>query len=206
MRLASTATKGCCCENCEGHSTPSDRPPKLKDVFSKPASKLIEVKRLLLGIGNTIMGDDGVGIYVARWVKERLQSRPDLQVKELGVSGFKLVEEILGYDEVIIVDSYGAEDSDAGRIREFGPEDFEDTLHAPSPHGANFATALELYRSLQPDRIPKRIRIFTVDVHRTDAFEEGLSKPVREAALKLTETIVREIEPSDQCGQEPTRQ
>jgi len=159
--------------------------------------KLIEVKRLLLGIGNTIMGDDGVGIYVVRMVKERLQSHPDLQVKELGVSGFKLVEEILGYDEVIIADSYDAQDAEAGRIREFAPEDFEDTLHASSPHGANFATALDLYRNLQPERIPRRIRIFTVDVHRTDTFEERLSKPVREAALRLTDTIVREIAPSD---------
>jgi hydrogenase maturation protease len=102
------------------------------------------VKKLVLGIGNTMMGDDGVGIYVARMVKERTGSRVDLQVKELGVSGFKFVEEILGYDEVIIVDSYASESTEAGRIREFGPGGFEDTLHASSPHGANFATALEL--------------------------------------------------------------
>ena len=193
MRSASTARKGCCCENCEDHSPSSDRDPKLRDVYSKPASKLIEVKRLLLGIGNTIMGDDGMGIYVARMVKERLQSRPDLQIKELGVSGFKLVEEILGYDEVIIVDSRDAQDTDAGRIREFAPEDFEDTLHASSPHGANFATALELYRSLQPDRIPRKIRIFTVDIPPTDTFGERLSDRVREAALELAEMIVREL-------------
>jgi hydrogenase maturation protease len=119
-----------------------------------------------------------------------------LQVKELGVSGFKLVEEILGYDEVIIVDSYASEGTQAGRIREFGPEDFEDTLHASSPHGANFATALELYRSLQPDRIPRKLRIFTVDIYPTDTFGENLSYRVREAALKLTEIVVREIEQS----------
>ena len=151
------------------------------------------MKRLLLGIGNTIMGDDGVGIYVARMVKDRIPSRTDLQVKELGVSGFKLVEEILGYDEVIIVDSYASRDTDAGQIREFSAEDFEDTLHAASPHGANFATALELYRSLQPDRVPKRLRIFTVNIHPTDTFGESLSKSVREAALKLAEMIAQEI-------------
>jgi hydrogenase maturation protease len=151
------------------------------------------VKSLVLGIGNTIMGDDGVGIYVARMVKDSTQSRADLQVKELGVSGFKLVEEILGYDEVMIVDSYASGDTDAGQIREFGPEDFEDTLHASSPHGANFATALELYRSLRPDRIPRKIRIFTVNIHPTDTFGDSLSDPIREAALKLAEMIVREL-------------
>ncbi|HXZ97989.1 MAG TPA: hydrogenase maturation protease [Candidatus Acidoferrum sp.] len=152
------------------------------------------MKKLVLGIGNTIMGDDGVGIYVARMVKERTRSRADVQVKELSVSGFKLVEEILGYDEVIIVDSYASEGSEPGRIREFGPGDFEDTLHASSPHGANFATALALYRNLQPDRIPEKLRIFTVDIHATGAFGESLSDRVQEAASKLTHLVVREIE------------
>jgi hydrogenase maturation protease len=156
------------------------------------------VKKLVLGIGNTVMGDDGVGIYVARMVKERTRSRTDLQVKELGVSGIKLVEEILGYDEVIVIDSYASEGTEAGRIREFGPGSFEDTLHASSPHGANFATALELYRNLQPDRIPRKLRIFTVDIHPADAFGEGLSDRVRESALKLTEIVVREIEQRSQ--------
>jgi hydrogenase maturation protease len=151
------------------------------------------VRRLILGIGNTIMGDDGVGIYVIRMVKGRTRSRADLQFKELGASGFKLVEEILGYDEVIIVDSYASTEADTGQIREFSPEDFEDTLHPSSPHGANFATALELYRNLQPDKMPRRIRILTIDIHTADAFGESLSGRVQDAAAKLAEMIVQEI-------------
>jgi len=139
------------------------------------------------------MGDDGVGIYVARMIKDRTRSRADLQFKELGASGFKLVEEILGYDEVIIVDSYASTEADTGQIREFSPEDFEDTLHPSSPHGANFSTALELYRNLQPDKIPKKIRILTIDIHTADAFGESLSGPVQDAAIKLAEMIVREM-------------
>ena len=139
------------------------------------------------------MGDDGVGISVARMVKDRTRPGTDLQFKELGVSGFKLVEEILGYDEVIIVDSYASTEADTGQIREFSPEDFEDTVHASSPHGANFATALELYRNLQPDKVPSKIRIFTIDIHAADTFGESLSGRVQDAAAKLAEMIVREI-------------
>ena len=151
------------------------------------------------------MGDDGLGIYVARMVGNKVQSRADLQVKELGASGLKLVEEILGYDEVVIVDSYAAENAETGKIQEFGPEDFEDTLHASSPHGANFATALELYKNFQPDRIPKSIRIYTVGIRPTDSFGETLSDLVQEAAVRLTEIIVTWIERSDQNDAELTR-
>lgn len=148
----------------------------------------------MLGIGNTIMGDDGVGIHVVRMVKDRIQSQRDIEVKELGVGGLKLVEEILGYEEVIIVDSYAAGNGEVARIREFAPEEFKDTLHASSPHDTNFATALELYRGLEPDRIPRRIRVITVSIHPTFTFGEGLSPPVQEAATELAESIVREIE------------
>lgn len=59
------------------------------------------MKMLILGIGNTIMGDDGVGIYVARMVKDRVRPRTGLEFKELSVGGLRVVEEILGYEEVI---------------------------------------------------------------------------------------------------------
>jgi hydrogenase maturation protease len=152
------------------------------------------VRTLVLGIGHTIMGDDGVGIYVARMLKDRLRSRIDLEVKELGVGGLKLVEEMLGYEEVIIVDSYSSTDSDPGRIREFAPGQFQDTLHPSSPHGTNFSTALQLYRQLTPERIPRKIRIFTIDIHTTQTFREDLSPPIREAASRLAESIIRRVE------------
>lgn len=149
---------------------------------------------LVLGVGNPIMGDDGVGVHVARMVRDRLGPQADLQVKELGVGGLKLVEELLGNDEVYIVDSYAPQDAEPGRIREFAPEQFEDSLHPSSPHGTSFVTALKLYEDIEPDRMPRKIRIFTVDINRDLTFREGMSKPVRQAAAKLTETLAREIE------------
>jgi hydrogenase maturation protease len=154
----------------------------------------LAVKILVLGIGNPIMGDDGVGIHVARMVKDRFRSQADLEVKELGVGGLKLVEEILGHEEVYIVDSYATQDIEPGRIREFSPDRFEDTLHASSPHGTNFVTALELYRELEPQRIPEKIRIFTIDIKADYSFGESMSAPVREAASKLAELLATEIQ------------
>jgi len=149
---------------------------------------------LVLGVGNVIMGDDGLGIYVARMVKDRLRHRADVDVKEVSVGGLKMVEEILGYDQVIIVDSYASNDAVPGRIREFEPEQFEDTLHVSSPHGTNFAMALQMYRNLEPDRIPKKIRIFTADIDPNLTFGESMSEPARDAASRLTQMIVLKIE------------
>jgi hydrogenase maturation protease len=149
---------------------------------------------LLLGVGNPIMGDDSVGIHVVRMLKEKLGPRTDLEFKELSVGGLRLVEEMLGYDKVLVIDSIESTDKSTGEIREFSPDQFKETKRTTSPHITNFATALELYRRLEPNEIPATIRIFTIDIQPEFTFGEDMSPPVREAATKLVERITREVQ------------
>jgi len=139
------------------------------------------------------MGDDSVGIRVVRALRERLEANNDLEFKELSVGGLQLIEEMLGYDRVFLIDSMESDHEKAGRIREFSPEQFETAEQTGPPHITDFATALELYRRLSPSEIPPKIRIFTIDIAPTLTFGEGMSEPVRNAAQKLVEQITREI-------------
>jgi hydrogenase maturation protease len=138
------------------------------------------------------MSDDSVGIHVARLIQARLQ-RPDISVKELSVSGIRLVEEILGFDSVIIIDSHTGEETESGRIRKFTPADFIDTIHPGAPHGINFPTALEFYERLEPEKIPKSIEIYTIDIGSELTFGEQLSPIVEKASEKLANLIVHEL-------------
>ena len=140
------------------------------------------------------MGDDGVGIHVVRALRQRFPSRSDLEFKELSVGGLRLVEEMLGYKEVIIVDSIESKAAQIGRIHEFSPNEFRGAEQAPSPHVTNFATAFELYKKLEPSEIPDQVRIFTINISSEFTFREGLSPPVQEAASKLVDVICHEIE------------
>jgi hydrogenase maturation protease len=149
---------------------------------------------LLLGVGNTIMGDDAVGIHVLRTLKKKLGTRTDLEFKELGIGGLRLVEELLGYEHVIIIDSIESKDQKIGEIREFTPDQFKETEQAVAPHITNFATALELYRTLEPSKIPKTIRILTIDIEPKLTFSEEISEPIRKAATTLVERITQELE------------
>ena len=62
------------------------------------------------------MGDDRVGIHVAQEIQARVSHTANVEVKELSVSGIRLVEEILGFDRVIIVDSHTGSETEPGRI------------------------------------------------------------------------------------------
>lgn len=140
------------------------------------------------------MGDDAVGIHVVRTLRQKFPSRSDLEFKELSVGGLRLVEEMLGYKKVFIVDSTESNTSQIGQIREFSPEQFKATEQASSPHATNFATALELYKKLEPSEVPETVKIFTIDISSEFTFREGLSPPIQEAASKLAEIIFREVE------------
>ena len=138
------------------------------------------------------MGDDGVGIYAVKLLKDNLPTRRGVEIKELSLGGLRLVEELLGYEMVFIIDSV-ASDGRPGEISEVTPEQLKDSQYTGSPHGTNFATALELYRKLKAEEIPKTIRIFTIGINPEYTFNDALSPPVQKAALKLVESVTKEI-------------
>jgi hydrogenase maturation protease len=149
---------------------------------------------LLVGLGNPIMGDDGVGINVVRLIKSKVQSQDGIEFKELSLGGLRLVEELLGFEEAIIVDSVSSDEA-VGKISEVTPEQLKNSRYSSSPHAMNFATALELYKKLKPESIPTRIRIFTIAINSEYTFNDRLSPQVEEAAQRLANLVVDEIAP-----------
>ena len=98
------------------------------------------MKTLILGVGNPILSDDGVGIHVVRKLQKEVN---DVDFDEASVSGLELVEMFKGYERVIIVDAIKTKDGVPGRIYKLTPDDIP-TLHGITPHDVDFKTAIEL--------------------------------------------------------------
>ena len=74
---------------------------------------------LILGIGNYLMGDEGLGVHAAvRLQKENLPDRVD--VVDGGTGGFHLLEYFETYDNIILVDAT-LDDNPNGTIRLIQP-------------------------------------------------------------------------------------
>jgi len=134
------------------------------------------VKTLLLGMGNPILCDDAVGIRLAGAVAQRLGPRPGLDVlEECSVGGLNLVEVFAGYDRVAVLDSIMTVDGVPGTWYTFDARSLRETLNLRNVHDANFATALQLGRTmgtvLPPD---EEIRVFAVEVADTATFSETM--------------------------------
>jgi hydrogenase maturation protease len=148
-------------------------------------------KTLILGLGNPILSDDGVGCHVAAALKDRLKG-PEVDVLEASVAGLDFLELLADYDKAIIIDAIQTGEGEAGQISRLDPGAFKATRHAASPHDVNFATALELGSQLGL-ALPSQIDVFAIEVADTSRFSEECTPQVREAIPLCVDMIVREL-------------
>ena len=150
----------------------------------------IHVKVLILGVGNPILSDDGVGIHVARELKRKKLSGVD--VEELAASGLELLDVVRGYDKVVIVDAIQTTGGEPGEIHVLDEKDFEKSIHGSSPHGINIATALALGRKLVPNEMPKEVVFFAIEAEDLVNVSERLTPKVAKALTRIVERVAKE--------------
>ena len=149
------------------------------------------IKTLILGLGNPILSDDGVGLRVAQELKGRL-NQPEITVEETSLAGLGVLDLLTGYDRVILIDAIQTVGGEAGQIYRFGPEALALTSHTASPHDTNFITALELGHKLGM-ALPRQIVIFAIEAVDVTTFSEECTSEVSQAIPVCVEMILQEL-------------
>jgi len=149
------------------------------------------MKTLVLGLGNPILSDDGVGIRVAHEVSNQLNN-PHVTVAETSAAGLSLLDSIVGYDKVIIIDAIQTKEGQVGQIYRMGSEDFSLTKHLSSPHQINLVTALELGKMLDL-AMPQKISIFAVEARDITTFSEECTPEVEQVIPEVVRMVLEEL-------------
>jgi len=136
------------------------------------------------------MCDDAIGLRVLQELHKRGVQGVDLE--EACASGLDLIEIMLDHEVVIVVDAIINSGHPPGTILVLSPEDFSDTVHGTNPHEANVATTIELGRTLQPERVPKKVLFVAVEANDVFTVSEQMTPEV-EAALGKTVDKVLEL-------------
>jgi len=101
------------------------------------------MKIAIYGIGNILLGDDGVGPAVAHFLEDHFLFPPDVVVEDLGTPSLDLPGYLAGFDTLIFVDAV-ADQGVPGSIRTFSRREI--TAVAPgiriSPHEPTINDAL----------------------------------------------------------------
>ncbi|GAB4503122.1 MAG: hydrogenase maturation protease [Anaerolineales bacterium] len=162
------------------------------------------MKKLVIGLGNPILGDDGIGWKVAERVQQSLPTsltcqasnrQGHLQTVEVecaSLGGLSLMERLLGYEHVILVDSIATGQNPIGSVEVFPLERLSNPMagHSASPHDVSLLTALKIAVSLGAN-IPKKIDVVAIETQNLYEFSEELTPPVAAAVPIAAEKVLQ---------------
>jgi len=149
-----------------------------------------EGRTLILGVGNILLGDEGVGIHAVRELEETALP-PHVDLIDGGTAGLDLLDLMRGYERVIIIDAVEA-GAEPGTIFRFTPEEVASQPQALplSLHQAEILEVLQLAAFVGRPLPP--IVIYGIQPEVMDWSTE-LSSALRASMAKLVDAVLKEI-------------
>jgi hydrogenase maturation protease len=190
------------------------------------------MKTLIIGLGNPILGDDGVGWVVAQEVEKILKEPPSpalppfsappssppnfawiseiggmeggrgekvggIKIECLALAGIALMEQMVGYERVVLVDSLNTGQHAQGEVVTFSLDSLEDLLHghSASAHDLSLKSALKLGRSMGAD-LPRdeNIQIVAIEAAHVYDFTEELTPAIAAAVPVAVKKVLDLLE------------
>ena len=153
------------------------------------------MKTLVLGLGNPILTDDGVGVRVAEAVRAVLPVDNGVEVSEASMGGLGLMERLVGYERVILIDAFHPA-TRPGAIHRLALAELQNispTQHSASAHDTSLVTALDLAQCMGLP-LPQEFVIYAIEVENITDFGEQPTPAVATAIPQVAMMIVKQLE------------
>ena len=154
----------------------------------------MDERTLVVGLGNPILGDDGVGWEVARAVAARpeVAARSDVDVECLALGGLSLMEWLIDYERAIIIDAIQTRGGSPGAIYCAPLDAFPNHAagHTTAAHDTSLHTALQMGRAMGAS-LPDDIDVVAIEAPRVYEFREELSPAVAAAVPVAAAAVLR---------------
>lgn len=152
-------------------------------------------KILVLGLGNDILTDDAVGLNLVRALRDEFAGNETIDFCETQEMGLALLDFIVGYREVVIVDSIQTGNVPPGTVHELDADGLK-TLTGRTPHFLGVGETLALGNKLGLP-MPEKVTIFALEV--ADPFTlstkmtPALEQAFPQALCRIAETLRRKL-------------
>ena len=146
---------------------------------------------MILGLGNPILGDDGIGCAVAEFIGNRLAAGSGVTVLSTSVSLIRLVDEISGHHRLIVIDSITTGQAEPGVLMEI---EFRKRSSSPiSAHHFSIEQLQDIGNALGLS-MPGYVKVYGIEISRPQVYEDGLSPALGKLLPEFAEEIInREI-------------
>jgi hydrogenase maturation protease len=160
----------------------------MPSVATDCPSDILSDRVAVLGLGNTILSDDGLGVLAAQALRRRLTDEA-VTVLELSWGGFALLDALEGFDWVIVLDVIRTCQCPPGTLQQWTAPQGCPSQRIVSQHDMGFFTALEFGRRLGI-KMPRRVSLFTVEALDIETVSESLTPAVEAALEPLVESVM----------------
>ncbi len=150
------------------------------------------MRTAVIGVGNRMMRDDGIGPCLISKLKEMDSFPSDIDLIDEGVGGMRIIHDMEGYEKVLIIDSadFGGE---PGEYKLFRPEDVETVkqISGRSLHEMDLINTLELAKLT--GGAPEDIMIMAIQPELVE-MREGISESLLERIDEYIKTVLSTIQ------------
>lgn len=143
---------------------------------------------LILGLGNEILSDDGIGPRLVRALSGIIRNEHIL-FESAGCGGLEIMEHIRGFKTVIIIDAIRSSGGRPGDVYHFLPDNFHETSNLSNLHDVSFLTTLRLGDILGLD-LPHEIHIIAVEIVEDREFGEEFTPEIKERFQEIFDDVV----------------
>lgn len=147
------------------------------------------MKTLVLGLGNLVHADDGLGIHAIHRLQEDPRVPPGTVLMDGGTQGLSLIPHISGFERLLVIDAIDVEREPGTLIRLEGTA-IQKMPGKPSVHQLGFADLMIAMNLLGES--PKEIVVLGVQPQSTEWSAE-MTAPVRESLDKLCGVVIAQL-------------
>ncbi|MEM7575424.1 MAG: hydrogenase maturation protease [Bacteroidota bacterium] len=152
-------------------------------------------KTAIMGFGNPVRSDDGVGCYVIDQLQKRFSEVPHISLFDMGTSAFEVLFQLQGHQRIVIVDAVINTEEPPGTLYRLPAEEVEAAIMDDPMvflHALKWDQALSYAKKILQEEYPTDIQVYLVAVDNT-RLEVGLSPPVQSAADRLLEIMEADL-------------
>ncbi|MCK4973683.1 MAG: HyaD/HybD family hydrogenase maturation endopeptidase [Sulfurimonas sp.] len=151
-------------------------------------------KNIVIGVGNLLFKDDGIGVIAASYLRKNFNYEPELEILDGGTLGLNLIEYFVDYDNVFVIDTIST-DEEVGSIYKIPSHEL-----LSGGRYKNTAHEVEVVQMLEASELYDKkadVTIFGVVPEDISTTKIGLSDSLKLKFDMLIKTVIQSIEELD---------
>ncbi len=154
----------------------------------------VERRVLVIGVGNVLMRDEGIGPRVVAELRERYEFPEDVEVMDAGTMGLGMMHLFRDLEYLLIVDAIDGTGHPAGTVVQISPEDFAPNQVMHSLHDIRLVDVLNAAQLIEAEpALTDCVGVQIQDIS-PEAFDIALTEPVEAAVPRATAAALTLLE------------